>query len=139
MGRETLPSGRTRRAVDDFSYKHLVEAFDGNGLRPYAPCHLRLTQSGGGDLALGWIRRTRIDGDAWDLAEVPLGEASEAYVVRVRQGAAILREETVTAPGWSYSAAAQTSDGVAPGDTIEVAQVSERYGPGLFAAVPVPG
>ena len=131
--------GPARRAVDDPSYKHLVEAFDGNGLRPYAPCHLRLTQSGGGDLALGWIRRTRIDGDAWDLAEVPLGEASEAYVVRVRQGASILREETVTAPAWSYSAAAQTSDGVAPGDTIEVAQVSERYGPGLFAAVPVPG
>lgn len=131
--------GPARRAVDDPSYKHLVEAFDGNGLRPYPPGHLRLSGPVGGDLTLGWVRRTRVEGDAWDLTEVPLGEDSESYLVRVRQGGAILREETVTSPAWAYAAAAQVADGAAAGDRIEVAQVSERFGPGLFASVVLPG
>ncbi len=130
--------GPARRGVDDPSYKHLVEAFDGNGLRPYAPCHLSLVRGAGGDLDFSWIRRTRIEGDSWDLAEVPLGEETETYLVRVRQGGAILREETVTSPGWTYAAAAQSADGVLVGDSIEVAQVSQRFGPGLVSSVSVP-
>jgi len=130
--------GPALRPLDDPSYQHFVEAFDGNGLRPYAPCHLRLAPSGGGQ-SLSWTRRTRIDGDGWDLAEVPLGEESEAYLVRVRQGAAVLREETVTAPAWTYPAAAQAADGVSAGDRIEVAQISARFGPGLFAGIDWPG
>ena len=85
-----------------------------------------------------WVRRTRIDGDSWTLAEVPLGEESEKYVVRVRQGGAIVREITVSEPQWVYSAAMQGEDGIAPPARIEVAQVSARYGPGLFAGLDVP-
>ncbi|MDA3857612.1 MAG: glycoside hydrolase/phage tail family protein, partial [Roseovarius sp.] len=45
------------RPVDDPSFGHAVLAFDGLGLRPYAPVHLRLTEETGGDMAVSWIRR----------------------------------------------------------------------------------
>ena len=38
--------------------------FRGVGRRPYAPVHLRAARSGN-TLSLSWVRRTRIDGDAW--------------------------------------------------------------------------
>ncbi|KKL20419.1 hypothetical protein LCGC14_2455650, partial [marine sediment metagenome] len=66
--------GPARRPVDDPSYVHQVQAFDGNGLRPFSPCHLRAKTEPTGDIAFRWVRRTRIDGDAWEGPEVPLGE-----------------------------------------------------------------
>ncbi|TMV77205.1 hypothetical protein FGG78_27495, partial [Thioclava sp. BHET1] len=90
---------------------HLVAAFAGIGLRPYAPCHLRAERRASGDFALSWIRRTRIDGDSWQGLDVPLGEAQEAYLLRVRVGGEIRREVTLAAPGWTYDAAMQQADG----------------------------
>lgn len=127
--------GPAARGYDDPSYVHRVEAFDGNGLRPYAPVHLRSDAAPGSDMGLRWIRRTRIDGDSWDLPEVPLGEELETYRIRVISGAAVLREEIAATPAWSYSAAQQAGDGFAPGDRIEVAQLSARYGAGPAAVI----
>jgi len=127
--------GPARRGYDDPSYTHLVEAFDGNGLRPYSPSHLVLAGDLGADVGLSWVRRTRIDGDSWDTPEVPLGEENEAYLVRVVQGSTVLREETVSVPSWTYATAAQVADGVSAPARIEVAQLSARYGPGLFSGV----
>lgn len=86
----------------------------------------------GGDVALSWIRRTRIDGDIWQGAEVPLGEDSESYLVRVMSGASEVRQATVATPSWTYSSAMQAADGVAAPYHLEVAQISTRFGPGLF-------
>ncbi len=130
--------GPASRAYTDPAYSHDVLAFDGNGLRPYAPAHLHAVRGQNGDLSLSWIRRTRIDGDSWDLAEVPLGEDSESYLIRVRQGGGVLREVNVPVAGWTYDDEDQVQDGVVVGDLIEVAQVSARYGPGLFASVQIP-
>lgn len=130
--------GPARRGYDDPIYVHRVEAFDGNGLRPYAPCHLCLTRMPGGDLRARWVRRTRIDGDGWNGIEVPLGEEQESYLVRVRQGDEVLRSVTVSAPEWGYSGAMQAQDGAHPSVRIEVAQISARYGPGPSVTVRVP-
>ena len=130
--------GPAQRAVDDPSYRHVVEAFDGVGLRPYAPVHLRAHRQAGGRLDLSWIRRTRIDGDRWDGTDVPLGEEAESYLVRIRRGASVLRTVTTAEPAWSYSVADQAADGAQPDDSIEVAQISARFGPGPFAAAPIP-
>ena len=123
--------GPARRSYDDPSYVHQIAAFDGNGLRPYSPVHL--TQSGalGGEVALNWIRRTRIEGDSWDLAEVPIGEETERYRIRVLRGLTLLGEYTVSDTGWTYSVSDQLGNGVVAGDQIEVAQLSARYGAGL--------
>ncbi|WP_417472002.1 baseplate multidomain protein megatron [Leisingera sp.] len=125
--------GPAQRALEDPSYVHEQHSFDGNGLRPYAPVHLRLQGALGGDMVAGWIRRTRIEGDSWDLPDVPLGEELEAYRIRVLRGETLLREATVAAPQWTYAAAAQVADGVQPGDVLEVAQLSARYGAGPAA------
>lgn len=127
--------GPAGRSYDDPSYTHLVEAFDGIGLRPYAPCHLRAANAGG-DVALSWIRRTRIDGDSWASTEVPLGEAFERYHIRVRDGGGVvLREVEVDSPGWTYDATSRAADGLSGPYAVEVAQMSDRFGPGLYARI----
>ncbi|MFC6687780.1 baseplate multidomain protein megatron [Jhaorihella thermophila] len=128
--------GPAARGYDDPAYTHLVEAFDGIGLRPYAPCHLQV-ETVGGDTRLRWIRRTRIDGDSWDVPEVPLGEESERYLVRVMRGGTVLREAEVSAPGWTWAAADRAADLAGGPVTLRVAQVSARFGPGPFAELVV--
>ena len=80
---QTFRIGPARRGVDDPSYEEFVHAFDGNGLRPYRPVHMSAAEQGG-DLFVQWIRRTRVDGDDWDLPDVPLAEESEAYTILVK-------------------------------------------------------
>jgi len=127
--------GPALRPIDDATWRARVATFRGNGLRPYAVCHLRATGDGAGGHMFGWIRRTRIDGDPWTATEVPLGETSEAYLLRLRHGGAILREVTLTQPHWTYSAAEHAADGVTGPFLVEVAQLSERFGPGPFRAI----
>ncbi|GAA3873099.1 baseplate multidomain protein megatron [Celeribacter arenosi] len=129
------PSGRS---YDDESYTHAVEAFDGVGLRPYAPVHLSARQSGG-NLEVSWVRRTRIDGDSWQSVEVPLGEAREAYVIRVFKNGVILREDVATSANWTYSAALQATDGAVAPFSIDIAQLSDTYGPGPFRRIDING
>ena len=130
--------GALARGLDDPSVIHRIEAFAGIGLRPYRPAHLRAVPLANGDLALNWTRRTRIDGDSWESTEVPLGEVSEAYLLRVLVGGSIVREVTVNAPDWTYTAAMQAADG-GPGRVVSVAQLSDRFGPGPFASLPLIG
>ena len=75
-----------------------------------------------------------IDADSWQRAEVPLGEESELYTVRLVRGGEIVHEDTVTQPLWlsrenEVSAEVLTS----PMLEVHVAQVSALFGPGPFA------
>ena len=97
--------------------------------------HLRGVAEAGGDIRYGWIRRTRIGGDRWETPEVPLGEESEQYLLRVTQGNTVLREEMLNAPEWTYAAADQAADGLSGAFQVEVAQVSASFGPGTFATL----
>ncbi len=128
--------GPARYAVDNASYVQKITAFQGVGLRPYAPVHLR-ARAMGADRHITWVRRTRIDGDSWESLDVPLGEAREAYLLRITQGGTIKREETLNAPMFTYTAAMQAGDGVSPPYHIDVAQISERFGAGPFTRIDV--
>ncbi len=108
--------GPATRGYDDPSFVHQVEAFNGNGLRPYAPVHLRL-RSAGLDDVLSWTRRTRIDGDDWGGMEVPLGEETESYLIQIRVDGSLVREQIVNQPSWTYTDAMKLEDGVT-GPTI---------------------
>ena len=125
-----LRIGPVNRGYDDASYVHVQQVFEGIGLRPYAPCHLRRDVDEGGETRLTWIRRTRVDGDSWTGDEAPLGEERESYLLRILQGETVLREETVTSPWFIYPQAARVADGVTGLCTVTVAQVSARFGPG---------
>ncbi|MFQ6548838.1 glycoside hydrolase/phage tail family protein [Aestuariibius sp. 2305UL40-4] len=126
--------GPAIRPLDDPSYDYTVATFEGVGLRPYRPCHLRLAHDGG-DIRASWIRRTRIDGESWAGLDVPLGEERESYLVRVTANGKVIRETIVSSPDWIYQAAEQASDGILSNGEIAVAQLSERFGPGPFATI----
>ncbi len=113
----------------------VTAACEAAGLRPWRVAHLAARRAGSGDLALTWVRRTRIDGDSWQAVEVPLGEAVEAYQVTVRAGTTLLRQTTVATSDWSYSAAAQAADGASGAITFEVAQLSQAFGAGPAASL----
>ena len=66
---------------------------------------------------------------------MPLGEVAEIYVVRVRQGVVIRREVTVAAAAWVYTASLRAADALVGAYTVDVAQVSDRFGPGPFVGI----
>lgn len=122
------PLGRPSEAGDPT----LTLVPDGVGLRPYAPAQARLHRLESGDLLLTWIRRTRLNGDAWEQAEVPLAEEREAYAVEILNGTTVLRRREVTEPRLTYTAAEQQADAGAPVTALSVAihQLSATYGRG---------
>ncbi|WP_282025914.1 baseplate multidomain protein megatron [Limimaricola cinnabarinus] len=128
--------GPARRPLTDPSWRHEARAFAGIGLRPYAPAHLA-ARAAGGDLEITWIRRARRGGDGWEGREVPLGEEREAYLLRILDGGVVLREVEVETPAFVYTAAAQMADGAAGDLVVQVAQISDAFGPGPFAAITV--
>ncbi|MCP1337271.1 baseplate multidomain protein megatron [Futiania mangrovi] len=125
------PSGR---APDHAFYREETRTFAAFGLRPLSPVHLRARRDPAtGDIAFGWIRRTRLGGDSWE-GEVPLAEEREVYRLEILSGATPVRIVETATPTWSYPAAAQTADFGAPVGgalTVRVAQVSALFGPGL--------
>ncbi|MCC5993166.1 MAG: glycoside hydrolase/phage tail family protein [Rhodobacteraceae bacterium] len=129
--------GPASRPLSDPSHRDHEAVFAGVGLRPYRPAHLRAVSLPNGDLAVSWIRRSRQGGDGWGATEVPLAEAYERYVLRIRQGGQVLREVTLEAPGYQYAAADQAADGAGAAVLVEVAQVSDLVGPGPFARIEV--
>lgn len=128
--------GPARRAVDDASYTEQVLAFQGVGLRPFSLVHLRALRGAAGQ-SVTWIRRSRIDADNWDGLDVPLGEASEQYLLRVIDAAGLRREVTLTVPAFTYFDAMRAADGTAQSYSIEVAQLSDRVGPGPFVRIEI--
>ena len=129
--------GPASRPLSDPSQTDVDAVFRGVGLRPYRPAHLRARWSAAGDLHLRWVRRTRRGGDGWGAAEVPLSETYERYVLRVRKGGAVLRTVECGGPQYVYSSLALAQDGVVGGFAVEVAQISDVFGPGPFVRLEV--
>lgn len=96
------------------------------------PVHVRAVRGAGGDVALGWVRRSRADAGAWAAMEVPLEHVPEAYRVTILEGATPVRSLDVLAPAALYTAAMQAADFGAPpaAFAFTVAQLSPVFGPG---------
>uniref|UniRef100_UPI001F431F6F baseplate multidomain protein megatron n=1 Tax=Oryzibacter oryziterrae TaxID=2766474 RepID=UPI001F431F6F len=134
VGRElTLRIGDAKAGIGDPELVQIAMTPAGVGLTPYAPVRLSAVRDPtSGDVTIRWIRRTRTGGDDFDGYEVALGEASEAYEIKVYDGATVKRTLNASSPSLVYSAAAQTSDFGSPPATLDlsVAQISETMGPG---------
>jgi hypothetical protein len=111
----------------------------GVGLMPLAPVRLTARRQPSGDVAIAFIRRTRVGGDRFDAPEVPLGEAVEAYAVAILADGAAVRTWTVPTPAATYAAADQIADfGTLPATLdIAVRQLSQAVGPGREARATV--
>ncbi|GAB4576053.1 MAG: hypothetical protein Tsb008_18630 [Rhodothalassiaceae bacterium] len=107
--------------------------FRAANLMPLAPVHVRAARNAEGDISIGWIRRTRLDGGWRDGADVPLNEDQEAYLVEILNGAASLRSATVSAPSFHYLLSEQMADLGMAATMLElrIRQISGRLGPGL--------
>lgn len=127
--------GPSSRGYDDPSFFHFQKRFDGVGLRPYAPAHVRARLTESGDVLIQWTRRTRLDGESWQGEDVPLGEDREAYLLRIRDGSQVIREVGLNGSDYVYSDTQMQSDGLSAPFDIEVAQVSSQFGPGPFKRI----
>lgn len=137
---------RFYKGVSDKSSLEVTKAIkyktEGRSLKPYAPTAVTATISGS-DIALGWIRRTRLGGELKDLTgTVPLSESFESYEVDVfnAAGDTVLRTlrvdfgpTPVTSPGATYLAADIAADfGTMPSTlTVAVYQISGAVGRGF--------
>jgi hypothetical protein len=118
-------------ALTDPAARAVEIVYGGADLRPLSPVHVRV-QVRGGVLEARWVRRGRIEADAWS-AEIPLGEESERYGVTLLDagGAPVWQGETVS-PTLTLDAAALSAalpDGI-EGARLRVVQISAVYGPG---------
>lgn len=128
-----VPAGRS---LDDVSARQVEALYEGVEYRPLSPVHLKAVWQGD-ELALSWIRRTRLEGDAWGVGEVVLGETQELYRVEIRDGAgALLWAGESTLP--SILVPAETAAELPSGLSWRVAQVSARTGPGRWGEGVVP-
>ena len=125
--------GPSRKPYSDESYQSFSAAWKDAGSRPFAPVRLRSAFLPNGDIRFSWVRRSRLDADAWSGPDAPLGEGREAYAIRVGE----TRTETVGGAEWIYDAAARATDGLSGAAEIGVAQISETYGPGPEARITI--
>lgn len=101
---------------------------------PYAPAHLKGSRNGAGDLAVTWIRRTRLDAPWADGVDAPLGESTEAYQVDILDGGGVVKRTlSVSTPAATYTAAEQVADfgSAQAAIRVKVQQISSRVGRGL--------
>jgi hypothetical protein len=109
----------------------------GRAERPFAPVNIAGARDGSNNLTITWVRRTRIGGEWLDLTgDVPLGEASEAYEVDVRNASDTATLRTITglsSPSASYTAAQQTTDFGATQASVNlrIFQISATVGRGI--------
>ena len=127
--------GPAGRVLTDPLFANGTFQFEAIGLRPLAPVQVKATRDyagGTGDVAVNWIRRSRIGGDNWDETEIPLGETSELYDVDIMNGATVVRTLSSVVPSTVYSAAQQVTDWGSQPSVLDLAvyQKSAGYGRG---------
>jgi hypothetical protein len=59
--------------------------------------------------------------------------------LRILKNGAAVRQVDIAAPGFAYTAAMRAADGTGGGYMLEVAQLSESFGPGPFRRLDVAG
>jgi hypothetical protein len=78
--------------------------------RPFAPAHPRARALADGTIRLSWVRRSRIGGDGWAGAEVPLAEETERYRIDILKNGAVVRTAEAQEPALLYAPSDQVAD-----------------------------
>ncbi|MFO1167549.1 MAG: glycoside hydrolase/phage tail family protein [Rhodoblastus sp.] len=137
LGLRVLPSGG---ALSDGAYAALETTPTNKALLPFAPVRPRALATPAG-IQISFLRRGRIESDAWEPVEIPLGEESENYLVEVARPAGGPRRIAASTTSCLYASSDIAADfGPAPTSLdLTIRQVSASVGPGypLVAHVPV--
>ena len=118
------------------AYQDITHVSKCIGLRPFAPAHLEARESNG-DIDVRWVRTDRIGGGSFEVAEVPLSEEREQYLVTIRQGVTVMRQIQVGLPEYTYLNADRLADGVSGTIEISVQQFSHIVGYGTERTVSI--
>lgn len=132
-----VPPGKP---INDVSVRTVSARYDSAEYRPLSPVHVEAALSGA-DLQVSWIRRARVDADAWAYGDVALDEAREAYQVVWFDGEVEVSRSEVDAPAITLTAAQLATlytSGLSAA-AVEVAQISDRFGPGAVARCDLSG
>ncbi|GEP09594.1 baseplate multidomain protein megatron [Methylobacterium gnaphalii] len=108
--------------------------------RPMRPVYLRARREAGG-VRFTWIRRSRRDGDAWEPADIPLDEASEAYALDLyRDDGSLVRTLSADMANALYATADEAADFGGAQTMIDaaIAQIGGIAGRGPSTRVRVP-
>ncbi|WP_409560110.1 glycoside hydrolase/phage tail family protein [Hyphomicrobium sp. MC8b] len=130
--------GPGNRNIGDASYVTVPFMYQGLGLRPLSPVHVKGTRVSG-DIRLSWIRRSRTGGDNWELPEVPLGEESETYEIDILDGITVKRTLTASTPNIIYTASDQITDfgSVQSSVVVKIYQTNVLFGRGAARSAAV--
>jgi hypothetical protein len=100
--------------------------------RPYAPVHAHAARTPAG-IEIAFLRRSRLNSDSWEIAAVPVSEATEAYEIEILSGGIPVRLLTSTTPSVVYASADEIADFGTQQGMIEVRvfQMSQIAGRGF--------
>jgi len=126
--------GPADRDHADPSFVEIATTATANALRPWAPAHVKARRTTAG-VEITFVRRARIDGDAWETLDPPLGEEREDYRIAIHDGATIMRQWRVPQQTALYAGADELADFGAPQSFLDiaVAQMSATVGEGFEA------
>jgi hypothetical protein len=109
-GERSLRIGPAGKSVIDTSWQTVSVGALGRSVTPLAPEQLRVKQSAVG-YVFQWVRCGRFNADDWDMAEIPLGEASEAYTIRIVNSlGTTVRTAVLSVPEFTYLNTQRLSD-----------------------------
>jgi len=96
--------------------------YEGKHLRPLAPVYVKISVENGQN-TISWMRRTRKSGDSWTGLDVPLGEETEIYRVKLIMNGTVTAEYEVSTPEITRPEAE-----IMAANEICIAQGSRAYG-----------
>jgi len=132
--------GPADRDYSDPLYVQATIAATGKALTPFSPVRARATRGDAG-VTISFIRCGRVDSDAWEGNEIPLGEATERYEIELALPGGGRRVLEMTSPSALYTAALEIADFGAPQSALSLSifQLSAVIGRGfpLSATLPV--
>lgn len=97
------------------------QALTGSNVRPFAPVHVKASRDGSNNLTVNWIRRSRSLARIFSEFQMPFEEQVEQYIVEFLDGGTVVRTKTVnSATEVTYTASEQTTDGLTPGDPVDL-------------------
>jgi hypothetical protein len=130
--------GPANRDHADAAVTEITTTVTSKALLPYAPVQASARRSSSG-VTIGFKRRGRIDSDAWEPVDIPLGEDREAYDIVITTPAGS-RAISVNSASALYAASDEIADFGSPQTALglQIYQTSATVGRGFPLSVTVP-
>ena len=123
--------GPSERSYDHDSFIDVSGFWGARSLLPLFPVHVRVKRQSTG-LNISFVRRTRLGGDSWAFETQPLGEASEAYDLRILDGSdQVVFSANLTQPNLLYTQELAHFGSAQSALKLHIAQRSVSMGAGV--------